>query len=115
MKLPDGRVLYVEIPGRWTATDRGGETVLLPEAVEFLDHLQALAMSALTRPPTPGHITALREALGLTQEDFGRRLGVHKLSVSRWERGVARPGRAALQRLETLRRAAVRRGVVLAG
>jgi hypothetical protein len=69
MCLPDGRVLFVEVPGRWTTEDRDGSVALLPDAVRFLDRLQALAMSALDRPPSPGYITSLREGLGLTQKD----------------------------------------------
>jgi hypothetical protein len=64
LKLPDGRTLYVEVPGRWMTTDRSGEPAFLPPAVKFLDQVQALAMSALSRPPSPGYLTTLREALG---------------------------------------------------
>ena len=114
MKLPDGRTLFVEVPGRWTTPDRSGEVAFLPEAMAFLDRVQALAMSVLDRPPSPGYIVALREALGLTQEEFGERLGVDKMSVSRWERGAIRPSEESLAALEKLRRQAVRRGVTIA-
>lgn len=113
MKLPDGRMLFVEVPGRWTTTDRGGEIALLPEAVRFLDRLQVLAMSVLDRPPSPGYITTLREALGLTQEQLGKKLGVDKMTVSRWERGTVRPSAESLAALDKLRRQSVRRGVVI--
>jgi hypothetical protein len=33
MKLPDGRTLYVEVPGRWTVSDRGGQIGFLPAGV----------------------------------------------------------------------------------
>lgn len=39
----------------------------------------------------PPRITALRKALGLTQVQMAQLLGVHPLTVSRWERGVALP------------------------
>ena len=112
MRLPDGRTLYVEVPGRWVTRDRGGQAAFLPEGVRFLDRERALALS-LNGPPSSGHITALREALGLTQEQLGRRLGVDKITVSRWERGVNRPGARAVSALAKLRRRAVRRGVTI--
>jgi len=112
MKLPDGRTLYVEVPGRWTTTDRGGRPAFLPQAVEFLDRVRALAVK-LDRPPTPGYIVALREALGLTQKELGERIGVDKMTVSRWERGALRPSAESLTAMEELRRKAVRRGVAI--
>lgn len=33
----------------------------------------------------------LREALGMTQQEFAHALGVGELAVSRWERGVSKP------------------------
>jgi DNA-binding transcriptional regulator YiaG len=114
LKLPDGRMLYVEVPGRWVTTDRSGEPAFLPPAVKFLDQVQALAMSAVSRPPSPGYVTTLREALGLTQKELGARIGVHKLTVSRWERGTLRPSADALEKIDKLRREAVRRGVTIA-
>jgi len=113
MKLPDGRTVFVEIPGRWTATDRSGETVLLPAAVKLVDRVQTLATSIAGRPPSPGFIVSLREGLGLTQKEFGERLGVDKMTVSRWERGAVRPSAESLRAMETLRREAARRGIVV--
>lgn len=113
MKLRDGRTLYVEVPGRWVTSDRDGQPALLPKGVAFLDRVRALAMK-LDGPPSPGFITALREALGCTQRDFGKRLDVDKMTVSRWERGALRPSAASLAAIEALRREAVRRGVAIA-
>lgn len=112
MRLPDGRTLYVEVPGRWVTTDRDGKPAFLPGGVDFLDRLRALAIK-LDRPPGPGFITALREALGLTQKEFGEQLGVDKMTVSRWERGALRPSDESLDAIEELRRKAVRRGVAI--
>lgn len=36
-------------------------------------------------------IKALREGLGLTQEEFGRRIGVTTQAVSAWEAGKVKP------------------------
>lgn len=113
MKLPDGRTLFVEIPGRWTTQDRDGSVAFLPPAVAFLDKLRALA-SKLDRPPSPGFITALRAALGLTQAKMAERIGVDRITISRWERGELKPGEDSIKALEKLRRDAVRRGVTLA-
>ena len=113
MRLPDGRTVCVEVPGRWTAADRDGTPAFLPPAVAFLDRIRALFMSLLDGPPSPGFITALREALGLTQEDLGAKLGVDRMSVSRWERGQIRPSKESLAALESVRSEAVRKGVVI--
>lgn len=112
MRLADGRTLYVEVPGRWVTKDRDGSVAFLPEGVDFLDRIRALAIK-LDRPPGPGFITALREALGMTQKEFGERIGVDKMTVSRWERGALKPSDASLAALESLRRQAVRRGVTI--
>lgn len=47
-------------------------------------------------------IAKLRKSKGLNQEEFGKLLGVHKITVSRWERGERRPSNLALRRLERL-------------
>ena len=117
MKLPDGRTLYVEVPGRWTTTDKSGEIAFLPEAVRFLDRIRAMAtrLDAQGGCPSPGFITSLREALGLTQQEMAERIGVDKMTVSRWERGTLRPSPESLAALERLRRQAARRGVLISG
>lgn len=52
-----------------------------------------------------GAIRRLRSRLGLTQEQYARLLGVTWTTVSRWERGQAKPdakGLAKLSRLQEL-------------
>jgi putative transcriptional regulator len=39
----------------------------------------------------PRKIALLRLALGLTQTEFGMILGVHVMTVSKWERGISKP------------------------
>lgn len=114
MRLPDGRTLYVEVPGRHVQRDRDGEPAFNPEGVAFLDRIRALAMP-LTQPPSPGYIARLREALGMTQRELGERLGVNLLTVSRWERGTRRPNSESMKRLRDIADTARRRGVVLPG
>lgn len=113
IKLPDGRMIYVEIPGRWVTKDRGGETAFLPPAVRLLDHIKVLAMSLTSRPVTPGYLKTLRSALGLSQTKMGECTGVDKMTVWRWEAGQVKPGRESLAALEKMRRAAVRQGVII--
>ncbi len=49
-------------------------------------------------------IIKLRKDLKLTQDQFGKRLGVHKLTISRWERGDKRPSQLALRQLKRIER-----------
>lgn len=112
-RLPDGRTLFVLVPAKWCELDVSGEVLFKPGAVRFLDRVQALAMKAPARP-TPGYIRALREALGLTQQQFGDCIGVDKMTVWRWEKGQLRPRPVSVKAMEKLRREAGRRGVTLA-
>ena len=114
MKLADGRTVFVEVPGRMVARDRGGALAFTPEGVAFLDRVRALAMD-LEGAPSPAFITALREAAGMTQEELGARIGRHKLSVARWEWGALKPDAEAMKRLRRLFRELKGRGVVLPG
>lgn len=62
-----------------------------------------------TMPPTtdnlPQHIAAFirarRRALGWTQTELGRRIGVRHTHVSYWETGTNMPGASAIVRLCT--------------
>jgi DNA-binding transcriptional regulator YiaG len=113
IRLPEDRTLFVEVPARMLRRDRDGDMGFTLEGIRFLDRLKALAMRVGDRP-TPGHILALRQALDLTQQQLGEKIGVNKLTVSRWERGEIHPGAESLEALRKLRRGAVRRGVVVA-
>ena len=112
-RLPDGRTIFVLVPGRWCENDVSGEVVFRPEAVRLIDRVQALAMQTPPRP-TPGRIRTLREALGLTQADLAEKLGVDKMTVARWEWGKMVPSAPAIKALDRLRRGAGRRGVTIA-
>jgi len=114
MMLPDGRTLFVEVPRRMTKVDRGGELGFTPEGVRFLDRLRALA-TPLGCAPSPAYLATLRDALGLTQEELGARIGKSALTVSRWERGTLRPGKDSLAALGKVLAKAKRDGVVLPG
>ncbi len=114
MALPDARALYVEVPGRYAEQDRSGRVAFTPEGVRFLDRVRAIALP-LDTPPRPAFINNVRQALQMTQAEFGDAVGVDKMTVFRWERGTTRPGAESLQRLRRLIARAKRRGTLLAG
>lgn len=49
-------------------------------------------------------VKALRQRLGLTQEQFAHHIGVTFASVNRWESGYVKPSPMARQKLEALDR-----------
>lgn len=114
MKLPDGRTVFVEVPGRYCVRERGGKPGFTPAGARFLDRVMVMA-AKVPPAPTPAYIRTLREALGLTQTQFGQRVGVDKMTVWRWERGQIKPRGNSLKGVEAMRRAAVQKGVLLAG
>ena len=112
MRLKDGRHLTLAIPQDWVES-RDGETLFKPAAVELIQSVQAMHQ-VFDASSTRGHLVALRQALGMTQQQFGAALKVDKLTVSRWERGQVRPGPDAIKRIRALQVASARRGVRLA-
>lgn len=112
LRLPDGRTVFVELPAAMVRYGRDKRLGFTIAGVKFLDRVRALASDA-SDTPTPGAIISLREALGLTQKAFGERIGVDKITVSRWERGQVRPGGESVKALRKLRRIAAARGVVV--
>jgi transcriptional regulator with XRE-family HTH domain len=52
----------------------------------------------------PDEIRLLREVLGITQQQLALMLGVHPMTVSRWERGSAAPTAYNVQQLRFLAR-----------
>lgn len=113
MPLPDGRTIFVSIPGHMVQYDRDGEMMFTPEGGRFLDQIRALAMD-VPDVPTPGYIRTLREALHLTQDQLARQVGRATVSVKKWEAGDARPSGDALVKLKKLVAKATRQGVLLA-
>jgi transcriptional regulator with XRE-family HTH domain len=52
---------------------------------------RVIALKRIHRLARTGRLRELREAVGLTQSDVARALGVRPPSVSRWESAHARP------------------------
>jgi len=113
ISLGDGGMLAISLPAQWLRADRSGEPLLLPPAVRAIDRLRAVF--AKRQPMTPGFISSLREGIGLTQEQFGAKLGVSKMTVSRWERGTMRPRPSAVAAIHALQKQASRAGVRIHG
>lgn len=49
----------------------------------------------MSSPMTGTGVRRVRRQLGLTQREFGERVGVAAMTVSRWERGVLAVGSTA--------------------
>jgi DNA-binding transcriptional regulator YiaG len=106
-------VLAIRLLADWVKADRSGQPLLLPPAVRAIDRLRAVFASRT--PITPGFLVSLREALGLNQQEFGERLGVSKMTVSRWECGRMHPGKQATEEIRKLQDQAQREGVKVDG
>jgi DNA-binding transcriptional regulator YiaG len=48
-------------------------------------------------------IKALRESLGISQQEMSTRLGVSLMTISRWERGISIPSNLAGEKLQALK------------
>jgi len=51
---------------------------------------------------TPEEIKKIRQATGLTQEDFAHELGTSVATINRWENGRNQPGRMAVRLLKQM-------------
>jgi DNA-binding transcriptional regulator YiaG len=71
---------------------------VLDEALEAL----ALVLVETDAPLRPKEIKFLRNALDMTQEELGERLGVHRTTVARWEIDEVRMGKAESMALRGL-------------
>jgi DNA-binding transcriptional regulator YiaG len=98
--LGENRILGITLRANWLKADRSGQPLLLPRAVRAIDRLRAIFASQ--QMLTAGFITTMREAMGLTQNEFGRKLGVSKMTVSRWECGKMKPGPATARAIRQL-------------
>jgi DNA-binding transcriptional regulator YiaG len=113
LSLGGGSMLAINLSAAWLKPDRSGKPLLLPPAVRALDRLRAVF--AAEQKLTPGFISSLREAMGLTQSEFGRKIGVSKMTVSRWECGRIRPSASATTAILKLQAETRREGVRIDG
>lgn len=56
----------------------------------------------MRRMPPPAMARAIREAAGVSQRAFAAELGVHRLTLVRWETGTHRPRGEMRSRYATL-------------
>jgi DNA-binding transcriptional regulator YiaG len=89
-----------------------GELSYTGTAMRTLDRLRSVIQD-VTASSTSGHIVSLREALGMTQQQFATRLKVTSQTVSRWERGEVRPNERALAAMRRLQATARRKGIAV--
>lgn len=54
----------------------------------------------------PSDVVALRQALGLSQVEFGQLFGAHAMTVSKWERGLLVPSAYQQALMQQFRRKA---------
>lgn len=113
VRLGRGRMIAIDLDATWLKADPSGRPLLLPPAVRALDRLRAVL--AAQEAVTPGFIVSLREGMGLTQAEFGRKLDVSKMTVSRWECGRMRPGPSATKAILKLQAQARRQGALIDG
>ena len=113
IRLGDEGMLAISLPAAWLKADRSGQPLLLPPAVRAIDRLRA--MFAGQKQITPGFIVSLREAMGLTQEQFARKLNVSKMTISRWECGRMRPSGTAVAAIRRLQAKARKSGLIIDG
>jgi DNA-binding transcriptional regulator YiaG len=113
LPLGNNGMLAILLRAQWLKADRSGQPLLLPPAVRALDRLRAVF--ANQEQITPGFIISLREAMGLTQEQFGIKLGVSKMTVSRWECGRMRPSTLTAAAIRNLQARTRHKGVRIDG
>lgn len=51
---------------------------------------------------TPEIVKDLRIKLGLTQKEFAERVGVHAITIIRWEKGVSTPHPVWIEKIRDL-------------
>jgi len=107
--LGEDSMLAVTLRANWLKPDRSGRPLLLPPAIRAIDRLRAVFTAQETL--RPGFIISLREGMGLTQFEFGQKLGVSKMTVSRWECGRMRPGPTTATAIRRLQKDTQRKGV----
>ncbi|MCI0378496.1 MAG: type II toxin-antitoxin system MqsA family antitoxin [Gemmataceae bacterium] len=86
----DGSALKIQVKLPAEKCSHCGETFFGPQAAQVEHAALCRALGLLT----PKEIVALREALGLSQEEFSDLTGIGRATISRWERGRLLPNKA---------------------
>src|SRR5687768_10419137 len=95
---------------RWRAQTRGHDGRLWTrDLTDRSPCLTANKAKAIFRAMNADAIRDTRERLGLTQTQFGQLLGVHWVTVSKWERGLLAPDSYKQALLERFRQTALQR------
>ncbi len=72
--------------------DHCGEITLEGQVIEAAERALGRLVVCGTGPLRPKEVRFLRGLMGLSQADLGERLGVHRVSVARWETETAPVG-----------------------
>jgi DNA-binding transcriptional regulator YiaG len=67
-----------------------------------MHRLQTVLAQGYYPPMTPDAVRRLRQQLGLTQSKFADLLGVHKITVAKWEAGMKGMSATTLRLLRVL-------------
>lgn len=87
--------------------DRGEAIIHVPvvdDVKSFVKELQKVGIKAARLASRQVDVRALRNRLGLTQEQFALRFGFDIDAVQNWEQGLTNPDRAALAYLRVIER-----------
>lgn len=72
---------------------------------EAIAHAKGEKVAVKTYRPEPVDVSALRQGMGMTQEQFAARFGFSVATLRHWERGDRTPQGAALVLLNVIKRA----------
>ena len=72
---------------------------------EAVAHARGKKVAVKTYTPEPVDVSALRQRMGVTQEQFAARFGFSVATLRHWERGDRTPHGAALVLLNVIKRA----------
>lgn len=72
---------------------------------ESIAHANGKKVAVKTYTPTAVDVSALRQHMGMTQEQFAARFGFSVATLRHWERGDRTPQGAALVLLNVIKRA----------
>lgn len=72
---------------------------------EAISHAKGMDVAVRTYKPKTVDVSALRQEMGMTQEQFAARFGFSVATLRHWERGDRSPNGASLVLLNVIKRA----------